>query len=118
MRADDGNHRTKCDHPSLSVPLSGCLGIDVAAEFAEESAPEDARLVRRTVNEHLDLPGAPEFGLEAVPLRRYPLQFDKLPSLDRVPELQASVGLDRGLDDQVAHLELRVARPDLNLHRA
>src|SRR5262245_52823723 len=99
----------------LSVQLSGRPRINNPADFAGEPGAKDARLVGRTVDEHIDYPGTSKLGLESVPLRRNPLQFDELPGLDRIAKLHASVGPNAGLDDQVAHFELRVAGADLNL---
>src|SRR5882672_1332594 len=102
----------------LPGPLSGCLGVDVAPDVAGEAAAQDAGLVRRTMDERVDLPRAPKLGLEPVPLRRLPFQFKELPRLDRVSELHVSVDGDPGLNHQVADLEFRVAGTDLNLQRA
>ena len=85
----------------LPGPLHRCFGIDVAADLAGEPAAKDARLVGRTVNEHVDFPGTSKLRLEAVPLRRNPLQFEELPGLYGDVEPQASVRLDLGLDPRI-----------------
>jgi len=39
---------------ALPVPLAGCFGVNVASDVTRELATQDARFVRRTVNEQID----------------------------------------------------------------
>src|SRR4051812_2539180 len=93
----------------LPGPFSGRLRINVASDLAGEVSAENARLVRRTVKEQVDLPSPAKIRLKSVPLWRLALQFDALSALHRVADFHASIAKHPGIDDPVAAFKLSVA---------
>jgi len=78
-------------------------------------AAKDARLIRGTVKEQVDLPSASKIGLESVPMWRCTFESDALSALHCVADFHASIAKHLGIDDSVADLKLSVTITNLNL---
>src|SRR5262245_57751792 len=99
----------------LSGPLSCRLRINIVSDLTTETGAEYARLVTRTVKEHVDLPSPSKIGLESVPLWRITFQFDTLSARHCIADLHASIAKYLGIEDPVTALKLNVAITNLHL---
>ena len=79
---------------------------------------ENARFIRGTLKEQIDLTSTAKIGLETVPLWRSAFQSDALSALHRIADFHASIAKYFGVDDSFTHLKFRVTLANLNLQMA